>query len=79
MGFRYIGAKTQILDEVLKKISEIVRPSAVVADIDPTKEEKVATAVSPEADTWILLIIAAGMTAGMLVLQNRRTRRQVYE
>ncbi len=33
MGFRYIGSKTKIVDEVLKKISELVPPNAHIADI----------------------------------------------
>lgn len=33
MGFRYIGTKTRIIDEILLKISEVVAPGAHVADL----------------------------------------------
>ena len=59
---------------------QIVSPvsSAVVADINPEarRSPQVATAVSPEADTWILLVIAGVVLASVLLLQERTRTRQ---
>jgi hypothetical protein len=46
--------------------------SAVVADLDRPPSENVATAVAPEADFWILLIIAGAMIGSGIWLQRRQ-------
>ncbi|HEY9719361.1 MAG TPA: VIT domain-containing protein [Trichormus sp.] len=47
--------------------------SAVVTSYDaPDGEQKVATGVAPEADTWLLLIVAGGVIFGCIRIQRRK-------
>ncbi len=45
--------------------------SAVVLNENPSREEKVATAVSPEPETWLLLLIAFAFMAAIYLKQKK--------
>ncbi len=62
--------------QLLARDYHLVSPisSAIVTEVPSYTEMTVATAVSPEADTWLLLVVAGGMIFMGIYTQRRKPR-----